>query len=216
MGDFSSILGATATGTDSAGNPITFLKGAIYDPLTTTGTPTAPISRTIFPGNKIPDTRMKDAAFFKLLQQFPSPNQNIITGTQPTGDYFYNTPGSQVTDQGDVRVDYRLSEKNSICGSLSWGNTNKTSVAPFPGALDNSGFSGTGEIDLNRNGQISYTRVWTPTIVTETRASFTRLVTSRVGANPNTDLFSQLGIGGCDSPTADSATRAHPPCCPRP
>ena len=45
---------------------------------------------------------------------------------------------------------------------MSWGNTSKTSVAPFPGALDNSGFNGTGEIDLNRNGQISYTRVWNP------------------------------------------------------
>ncbi len=210
MGDFSSILGTTATGTDSAGNPITFLKGAIYDPLTTTGTPTAPISRTIFPGNKIPDTRMKDAAFFKLLQQFPSPNQNIITGTQPTGDYFYNTPGSQVTDQGDVRVDYRLSEKNSIFGSLSWGNTNKTSVAPFPGALDNSGFNGTGEIDLNRNGQISFTRVWTPRIFTETRASFTRLVTSRVGANPNVDLFKQFGIGGYDPTSAYAANGGLP------
>ena len=64
-----------------------------------------------------------------------------------------------------MRVDYRLSDKDSVFGSMSWGNTNKTSVAPFPGALDNSGFNGTGEIDLNRNGQISYTRVWKPTIV---------------------------------------------------
>ena len=85
---------------------------------------------------------------------------------------------------------------------MSWGDTNKTSVAPFPGALDNSGFSGTGEIDLNRNAQISYTRVWTPTIVTETRASFTRLVTSRVGANPDADLFKEFGIGGYNPTTA--------------
>ena len=200
-GDFSSILGATATGTDSSGNPITFLKGQIYDPLSTTGTSTTPISRTPFSGNIIPQSRW-DPAFAKLLQLFPSPNQKIITGTQPTGDYFYSTPGSQQTDQGDTRVDFRLSDKDSIFGSLSWGNTNKTSVPPFPGVLDNSGFSGSGEIDLNRNGQMSYTRTWTPTILTESRASFTRLVTSRVGANPTADSFKDFGIGGYD-PTSN-------------
>ncbi len=208
-GDFSSILGASATGTDSLGNPISFLKGAIYDPRSTTGTPSAPISRTMFMGNKIP-LSMIDPAFYKLLQTFPSPNQNIITGSQPTGDYFYNTAGSQITDQGDVRVDYRLSEKNSLFGSLSWGNTNKTSVAPFPGALDNSGFNGTGEIDLNRNGQISFTRVWTPRVFSETRASFTRLVTSRVGANPSADLFKEFGIGGYNPTFAYTANGGLP------
>ncbi|MES1256813.1 MAG: carboxypeptidase-like regulatory domain-containing protein [Acidobacteriota bacterium] len=200
-GDFSSILGASATGKDSAGNPITFLKGQIFDPQSTTGTSATPISRTAFPGNKIPVSRF-DPAFAKILQLFPNPNQPIITGNQPTGDYFYNTSGSQVTDQGDARVDYRMTDKDSIFGSMSWGNTSKTSVAPFPGALDNSGFNGVGELDLNRNGQISYTRVWSPTLVTETRASFTRLVTSRACANPNADLFSQFGIGGYNPTTA--------------
>jgi Carboxypeptidase regulatory-like domain len=208
-GDFSSILGAAGSGTDSNGNPINFVKGMIYDPLSTVGTAGAPISRTAFPNNQIPVNRF-DPAFSKLLQLFPDPNQRIITGTQPTGDYFYNTPGSQLTDQGDLRMDYRLSDKDSIFGSMSWGNTSKASVAPFPGALDNSGFSGTGEVDLNRNGQISYTRVWSPTIVTETRASFTRLVTSRVGANPNVDLFKQFGIGGYNPTTAYTANGGLP------
>ena len=41
-----------------------------------------------------------------------------------------------------------------------------------------------------------------PTIVTETRASFTRLVTSRVGANPDADLYKEFGIGGYNPTTA--------------
>src|SRR5437763_1677643 len=94
QGDFSSLLGAAATGTDINNNPISFVKGMIYDPASTTGTASTPISRTPFPGNVIPKDRF-DPSFFKLLQQFPDPNQRIITGTQPTGDYFYNTPGSQ-------------------------------------------------------------------------------------------------------------------------
>ena len=47
-GNFSSILGPTLTGTDVNGNPISFLKGQIYDPASTTGTYNAPISRTPF------------------------------------------------------------------------------------------------------------------------------------------------------------------------
>jgi len=194
-GDFSSILGATATGTDSNNNPIQFIKGQIYDPASTVGGGLNPISRTAFPNNQIPASRF-DPAFGKIIQLFPNPNQTVIRGSQPTGDYFYNTAGSQVTDQGDGRVDYRLSDKDSLFGSISWGDTSKTLVAPFPGALDNSGFTGVGELDLSRNAQLSYTRVWTPTVVSETRASFTRLVTSRVGANPDADLYSAFGIGG--------------------
>src|SRR3954464_13433001 len=44
QGDFSSILGAAATGSDANGNPISFVKGTIYDPRTTTGTAATPIS----------------------------------------------------------------------------------------------------------------------------------------------------------------------------
>ena len=40
--------------------------------------------------------------------------------------------------------------------------------------------------------------------MTETRIGFTRLVTSRIGANPGTDLFKQFGIGGYD-PTGATA-----------
>ncbi len=199
-GDFSSLFGATATGTDINKAPISFLKGQLYDPLTTVGPANAPVSRTPFPGNIIPQSRF-DPAFNKLLQLFPAPNQSIITGNTPTGDFFYSTPGAQQTDQGDTRVDFRLSDKDNIFGSLSWGNTNKTNSPPFPGPLDNSGFNGAGEIDLSRNGQVSYTRTWNPTIVSETRASFTRLVTSRVGAYPSTDSFKDFGIGGYDPTT---------------
>jgi hypothetical protein len=162
-GDFSSLLGAGATGTDINGAPINFVKGTIYDPLSTVGTAATPVSRTAFPGNKIPANRF-DPAFNKLIQLFPSPNQNVITGSQPTGDYFYNTPGSLKNDQGDGRVDYRLSDKDSLFGSLSWGNVSKTLTPPFPGALDNSGFSGTGEIDLGIGSHVLKDRIPVATV----------------------------------------------------
>jgi hypothetical protein len=196
-GNFSSILGPTATGTDSNGNPISFQKGAIYDPASTIGGGINPISRTPFPGNIIPMSRI-DPSMQKILSLFPAPNQPVITGTQPTNDYFYNTPGQASTHQGDARVDYHLSDKNTVFGSVSWSNTNKLQTPPYPGALDNSGFTGTTEYDLNRNGQLSFTRVWSSSLVTESRASFTRLVTARHIRDANQDDFKAFNIGGYD------------------
>ena len=212
-GDFTSLLAPTINVTDALGNPVSYPKGAIFDPRTTTYVTAAnatasvpvgtPLSRQMFPGNIIPPSRF-DPAFNKILQLYPSTNQTIISGNAPTRDFYYVSPGGQTTDQGDGRVDYRLSDKDSLFGSLSWSDTGKTSGSPFPGPLDGADFNGAQETDLSRNAQISYTRVWNPALITETRAGFTRLVTSRLGANPSADLFSQFGIGGYN-PTAATA-----------
>jgi len=217
-GDFSSLLAPNITVNDPRGTPaqgfpaITYPKGAIFDPSSTMYTTTAtavpvgtPYSRQMFPGNLIPLSRQTDPAFSKILQLYPGTNQPILTGNGPTRDFYYVAPGTQNTDQGDGRVDYRLSEKDSLFGSMSWSNTGKTSGSPFIGAaaaLDGADFNGAQEIDLSRNGQISYTRVWNPTLISESRIGFTRLVTSRLGANPTTDEFKAFGIGGYNPTTA--------------
>ncbi|HUK16899.1 MAG TPA: carboxypeptidase regulatory-like domain-containing protein, partial [Bryobacteraceae bacterium] len=205
-GDFSSLLGPSYTGTDVNGNPISIAKGMIYDPASTTYQVNSsgfqiPVSRTPFPGNIIPTSHF-DPAWAKIMQLYPTPNEPVITGNAPTNDYYYNTKGALTTDQGDARVDFRLNDKSTLFGSLSWSDTSKTDGAPLPSALDDTGFNGAGEIDLSRNGQVSYARVWSSSIVTESRVGFTRLVTSRIGANPGTDLFQQFGIGGYDPTTA--------------
>jgi hypothetical protein len=206
QGNFSSLLGASYTGTDVNGAPISIMKGAIYDPLSTTYQTNAagfqiPVSRTMFPGNIIPTNRM-DPAWSKIIQLYPNPNQAVITGNAPTNDFYYNTKGGMQVDQGDVRVDHRISDKDMLFGSLSWSDTSKSDGAPLPGALDDTGFNGAGEVDLSRNAQMSYTRVWSSGMISETRVGFTRLVTSRIGANPGTDLFTQFGIGGYNPTTA--------------
>ena len=202
QGNFSSELGG-AIGTD----PVTgasVIQGGIYDPLSgavnSSGTPT---SRTMFPGNVIPQSRW-DPSFAKMLALFPSTNQAIRTGTFPGNDFYYVTPGRRPIDQGDGRVDYQISPKDTLFGSLSWSDEVSSDGVPFPGPLDGSPFNGAQEIDLARNAQLGYTRTWSPTIISETRVAFTRLVTSRLGGNPGTDLYTQFGIGGYD-PTGATA-----------
>jgi hypothetical protein len=172
----------------------------IYDP-TTTRTVNGSLVRDAYVGNKIPVSQM-DPAALKIIQSYPSPNQPVTGGSYPQNDYFASTAGSQTVDQGDVRVDHRISEKDSVFGSLSWSDTSKSSVPPFPGALDGGGFAGNTEVDLGRNAQISYTRVWSPRILTETRVGYTRMVTTRTQYDPTTDQFTAFGIGGYNPTTA--------------
>ena len=201
QGNFSQVLTNTAIGTDARGN--TILQGQIFDP-NSTQTVNGQLVRNPFPGNIIPANRF-DPVAQKILSLYPAPNQPVTPGKFPQNDYFIVTPGKQNTDQGDGRVDYRLSDKDSLFGSLSWSNTNKADGPYFPGPLDGTPFNGVGEIDLGRNAQLSYTRVWKPTIISETRVAFSRLVTARSSGNPSTDLYSQFGIGGYN-PTGATAT----------
>ena len=199
-GDFSSILGSTVPGTN-------VLARQLYDPASTTcvgcvpGTLTAvrgvvpQYSRTPFVNNQIPVSRF-DPAAVRIASLFPATNRPVNQGNYPQNDYFINTPGALTTDQGDVRADYRLSDKDSIFSSVSWTNTNKSSVSPYPGILDGSDFNGNGETDLGRNAQIGWTRVWSPTVVSETRVAFSRLVTSRTPTQAQTNAYDIAGIGG--------------------
>jgi hypothetical protein len=194
-GDFRSLLGAGGV-------------NQIYDPTTTTCTSgctpgtlkalsgqTPVYSRMPFMNNRIP-TSMMDPAALKIASLYPATNQTVATGKFPQNDYFMSTPGALNTDQGDGRVDYRINDRNSVFGSISWTNTSKASVQPFSGILDGGDFNGTSETDLGRNAQLSYTRLWSSAMVSETRVGFSRLVTARTQANSDIDAFKIAGIGG--------------------
>ncbi len=192
-GDFSQFLTNKQIGTDPLGRPI--YQGQIFDP-NTTRTVNGQLVRDPFPGNKIPSTRF-DPASAKILALFPATNTSFTTGGgYPQNDYFIVTPVAQGIDQGDGRVDYHISDKDSVFGSLSWSNKSQSNGQPLPGALDATYFASQAEQDLARNAMLSWTRIWTPSIISETRVGYSRLVTSRTQADPNTDQFKAFGIGG--------------------
>ena len=197
-GDYSSLLGST---TYTAANGQTAIQGGVYDMLTQRTAGSA-IVRDLFPGNIIPAARF-DPAAKKLMDLFPTPNQNV-GDRLPAANYLPTAPAKQDNDQFDVRLDHKISEKDSIFGSLSWSNENKFINAPLTGALDAAGFNGAEEQNLGRNAMLSYTRVWTPTILTETRLAFSRLVTQRYQANSTVDQYAAFGIKGIN-PTNNAA-----------
>jgi hypothetical protein len=196
-GDFSSLLTNNQIGTDALGRPI--YQGQIFDPLSTR-TVNGQLVRDAFQGNIIPQSRF-DPAASKIMALFPSPNSAFALGGIPQNDFFIVTKVPQTINQGDGRVDYRVNDKDSLFGSLSWSEKDQTNGQPLPGALDATYFASQSEIDLARNAMLSWTRVWNPRIISETRVAFSRLVTSRVQGDPNTDQFKAFGIAGYDPTT---------------
>ncbi|MFN3324773.1 MAG: TonB-dependent receptor domain-containing protein [Bryobacteraceae bacterium] len=174
----------------------------IYDFESTAPRAGGGFTRTPFPGNIIPSSRF-DPVAKRIIDMFPDPNQNLHLAI-PSNNYLVVTQGRQQNDQGDVRIDHRLTDKDSLFGSLSWSEEDKFNQPPLPGALDSTGFAGQVEGTKGRNAMLSWARVWSPSIITETRAAFTRLVTHRVGANADQDSFREFGIGGFNPFTATS------------
>src|SRR5581483_10899507 len=60
------------------------------------------------------------------------------------------------------------------------------------------------ETDLGRNAMLSWSHIFNPAVVSESRVAFSRLVTTRLQANANIDEFKAVGIGGYD-PTGAAA-----------
>ena len=181
LGDFS-----------QAGSPI-------FDPATQT-TVNGVQTRSPFPNNQIPAARF-DPASQKILALFPNPNRAVAAGF-PQDNYFVTTSGQQTVRQGDLRMDHKISEKDSIFGSLSWSNNDQFNGQPLPGALDGTYFASNAGTSYGRNAMLSYTRVWSPAVISETRGAFTRLITTRTQADPSTDQFKAFGIGGFNPSTS--------------
>jgi hypothetical protein len=190
-GDFSALLGAQI-GTDALGRPV--LSGQIFDP-NTQRTVNGQLVRDPFAGNQIPVNRL-DPVSRKIIALFPQPNQAMPATGFAQNNYFVNTKGERTTDQFDIRIDHRISDKDSLFGTVSWSNSDRTTGQPFPGGLDATGFNAAADQTLARNAMLSYTRVWNASVITETRAAFTRLVTSRTPPFPDVDQFAAFGIGG--------------------
>ncbi|HKE23587.1 MAG TPA: carboxypeptidase regulatory-like domain-containing protein [Bryobacteraceae bacterium] len=193
-GDFTQELGSKLTqiGTDALGNPV--YQGEIFDPTTTQIVKGQYVRNPFEPMNLIPQS-IWDAAAAKLMALFPNPNQNL-TARLPSSNYYTLTTGTQAIHQFDLRLDHRVSEKDTIFGNLSWSTSNKFITPPINNPLDGGGQSdGTFHI-LGRNAMASWARTWTPTILSETRLGYTRLITDQLQVDFGQNLQQKYGIGG--------------------
>ncbi|HZY63423.1 MAG TPA: TonB-dependent receptor [Edaphobacter sp.] len=149
-----------------------------------------------FVGNRgVPITNPAAIFLYAHPELYPLPNRTPTAGS-PTADNYQGPRKSRTyNNQFDVRIDYKVSEKDSFFGSYSQSVAGDTSTAPlvlqFPGAsrYPTRGFG------------INYIRTITPSVLNEFRAGYFRIVWNQGIPNDTTGVFgmkgnSVLGIEG--------------------
>ncbi len=157
----------------------------IRDP--NTGTTIA--ARTPFPNNQIPTSRFSPVAKYLFANPSLYPLANN-TGTGPLGvgsNYIGGTRNYLSNKQGDVKIDYRKGEKDTLMWRFSKGMYETFgSQAALPLFLTG------GNNGPTWSSVINWTRVWNAKLVTDTRASY-----SLVGIDDKViDWSGQLGADG--------------------
>ena len=176
-GNFSDILGTTASGTDALGRPI--FPNEIYDPSTTrtvggstvrdgfgfdptTGLPIAGQA------NVIPSGRLNQLSL-NYLALYP-----VVT-TPGGGNYSTNAPGTHRVDQTDIRVDESASSKIQFFQRFSLSQDHRFQAPVFTGLGDGGNYN-TGNRPLTTRGLVlGYTQTLTPNLVNSARIGFNRV-----------------------------------------
>jgi Carboxypeptidase regulatory-like domain len=152
---------------DSSGNP-TVIADQLYNPCAAgtgiSGSPCsiqAPASRAAFAGNVIPTT-MIDPVFTSLVTNALYP-KSVATLSNGFGEAFNTTAHQYTTDQGDLKMDYNLSEKDRFSGRYSKGSQfdPSSNSAPLLGSSANTASL--------FNTTLNWTHTFSPNLLNEAR-----------------------------------------------
>src|SRR6202789_3535176 len=136
--------------------------GTIYDPVTCQPFPLTNVNGVPTP-NVIPANRISPAAL-KYLNAFPQPNNsNLSIGS----NFFTNPQETQRMNDFDVRLDFKLTDRDSFFARYSYGQDIQNKASLFPNLP--AGF-GSGYNPVHPRGEaVGYTRLLSPNIVNEFR-----------------------------------------------
>jgi outer membrane receptor protein involved in Fe transport len=136
----------------------------IYDPASYNA---ATNTRTPFTNNKIPTTSMSSIGkSFALL--YPAPNVPGAT----KNNYIQEPTNQNRIDQGDGRLDYRMTENDQLFGRYSQMGQTQYRPFPLPGLAGGGSSSSGNNFDYRKGGVLGYTHIFTPTTLNEFRAGF--------------------------------------------
>ncbi len=160
----------------SVGVPFT---GVVVDP--TNG---QPLAGNILPANRI--TRQSQ----NILRYFPRVNK-------PGQVFNYEILAPVLTNSDSTihRIDHRFSDKDTLFARGAYDNRDRPDPEFFPGFFRRTGLKA-------YNVVAGYTRVWTPSVVQETRASFNRSFIFQADPRENTSFNIQQELGIPNIPAA--------------
>jgi hypothetical protein len=174
------------TAQERQGNFSALLPGIqLYDPNSVVGG-----KRTPFAGNIIPTSRL-DPVAFKIVNSSAYP---LPTGPGLINNYLYTSQTYINGDQGDVKIDYNLSDKDRIFGRYSQSQIDNPTTNSLP--LQYNSFA----IFPTHNGVLSWTRSVSPTVVNEARIGVNYVFVNNGAASNSLNGFAQtVGLPGIPS-----------------
>ena len=183
-GDFSRLLNPASDPNLAGRQPV-----QLYNPydLGPTG------ARRPFPNNLIPASLQSPVskALYSDTAMYPLPTTDVLRFNQ------FNAGSSRLNNnQGDVKVDWKMSTKDDFGVRYSMGTQENPGFNTFPlyfNSFNDSPF---------KAGVLNWTRTFSPSIVNEARAGVNRITLFNGGANKEgyEDLNSKYGIAGVNSP----------------
>lgn len=148
-----------------------------------------PTTRQPFPNKQIPAARFSPVArtLFGNPALYPLPNQQGVGALGISANYGSANASKLDNHQGDVKLDYRLSNKDNLMGRWSRGDYQTLgSQNPLPTQMTS------GTSNPTQSAVINWNRTISPTIVNEARVAFSRIVIKDL----TLDWSGQLGTDG--------------------
>ena len=149
--------------------------------------------------NVICPDRISQAAK-NLLALLPQPNSN---GTGPDGtgqNYQISRPATFGQDQFDTRGDYFVTSKTVVFGKFSYFKANFNTPEAYGVAGGGPPLGGIGvanaglSSDHDKSVMVDYQHTFSPSLLTDARFAFSRLVISELQPDYNTDAATAAGI----------------------
>ncbi len=171
----------------------------LYNPFATVKSAAGATLRTPFAGNQIPQA-MLDPASLKLIGLLPTP-----TSGGKTNNYTFDPALTQRTDQFDVRVDQNVGASDRIFFRYGYDNSNEINpgVIPSPsnpgvpiGPYLSTGTNATTTPLVNQSATLGYTKVLSPTTVSETHFAVVRWNANITPLGNGFNTATAIGIPG--------------------
>ncbi|MBI5280373.1 MAG: TonB-dependent receptor [Candidatus Solibacter usitatus] len=149
-----------------------------------------PTTGNLFPNKQIPATRIVNPVAKKLFSSpdlYPLPTQAGTGALGVSGNYGGSTASTTKNHQGDVKLDYRMTDKDSLSGRWSLGR-----YESFGSAAVLPVFMTSGQQGPTQSAVINWVRTVSPTIVNEARVAYSRIVINDI----TVDWSGKLGLSG--------------------
>jgi len=132
-----------------------------------------PFTGVAFPNATIPSNLVSGISK-NLFNRFPAPTINVINPDQGNNNFFTQRNNQERINNYEVKIDHRLSAKNSLTGRYNEQRlkTNRANLLP---ALPTAGFGAGDEIGNTRQITVSDTHTFSPTLLNEFRFGFTQI-----------------------------------------